>query len=227
MAKDPAFLFYSQDFFLGTSTMSFEDRGKFITILCLMHQQGRMSEESICFIVGSISVNLKKKFIVDENGMWYNERLEIETQKRNKFTESRRENGLQGGRGNKKNNKIKANAKLMQKHKDNLMEDENEDTVVSKELINSEKKVFKKVAALPESLDICKSYFKELGFENEAFRFFDFYESKGWLVGKAKMKSWQAAARNWVRGKVSSEPISKANQTILAAADSFKNEIKY
>lgn len=29
--------------------------------------------------------------------------------------------------------------------------------------------------------------------------FFDFYSSKGWKVGTAAMKSWQAAARNWSR----------------------------
>jgi hypothetical protein len=29
--------------------------------------------------------------------------------------------------------------------------------------------------------------------------FFDFYESKGWLVGKVSMKDWRASARKWVR----------------------------
>ena len=29
--------------------------------------------------------------------------------------------------------------------------------------------------------------------------FFDFYESKGWVVGKNPMKDWQAAMRNWER----------------------------
>lgn len=29
--------------------------------------------------------------------------------------------------------------------------------------------------------------------------FFDFYESKGWVVGKNPMKDWQAAMRNWDR----------------------------
>ena len=28
-------------------------------------------------------------------------------------------------------------------------------------------------------------------------KFVNFYESKGWLVGKVKMKSWQAAVRTW------------------------------
>lgn len=30
-------------------------------------------------------------------------------------------------------------------------------------------------------------------------RFFDYYQSKGWMVGKAKMKDWRAAVRTWER----------------------------
>ena len=36
--------------------------------------------------------------------------------------------------------------------------------------------------------------------DDQAQKFCDFYESKGWVVGKAKMKSWKAAARNWLKG---------------------------
>jgi uncharacterized protein YdaU (DUF1376 family) len=96
--KDPAFLFYSQDFIVGTLAMSFEDRGKYITILCMMHQTGRLSEETISLLVGSVSVNLKSKFSIDENGFYFNERLEKEIEKRKKFTESRVNNGKMGGR---------------------------------------------------------------------------------------------------------------------------------
>ena len=35
----------------------------------------------------------------------------------------------------------------------------------------------------------------------DANRFIDFYESKGWYVGKNKMKDWKAAVRNWSRGE--------------------------
>lgn len=98
MAKDPAFLFYSQDFIVGVQTMTLEDRGKYITLLAQMHQQGRMDEDTISFLIGSISDNLKKKFIIDENGLWYNKRLEEEVKKRKIFTESRRINGKKGGR---------------------------------------------------------------------------------------------------------------------------------
>lgn len=45
-----------------------------------------------------------------------------------------------------------------------------------------------------------KMYFEEKDAPSEeAEKFFNHYESNGWLVGgKSKMKNWQAAARNWL-----------------------------
>jgi len=78
--------------------MSFEDKGKFISLLCIMHQKGRLPEETIRLLVGSPSVTLRSKFNVDEHGLWYNTRLELEIEKRNRFVGSRRKNGENGGR---------------------------------------------------------------------------------------------------------------------------------
>jgi hypothetical protein len=35
--------------------------------------------------------------------------------------------------------------------------------------------------------------------EDECGRMFDFYQSKGWLVGRSPMRDYEAAARNWKR----------------------------
>ncbi len=98
MGKDPAFLFYTSDFLIGTLVMSFEDRGKYITLLSYMHHNGRLNAETIYVLVGEMSDNLKAKFKTDENGLWYNERLEEEMLKRNRFVGSRHSNGKLGGR---------------------------------------------------------------------------------------------------------------------------------
>jgi hypothetical protein len=45
-----------------------------------------------------------------------------------------------------------------------------------------------------------KAYCITKGFSVDAGRFVDFYESKGWKIGSAPMKSWEAAVRNWARG---------------------------
>jgi uncharacterized protein YdaU (DUF1376 family) len=34
---------------------------------------------------------------------------------------------------------------------------------------------------------------------NQADKFYDFYSSKAWMIGKNKMKDWKAAVRNWIR----------------------------
>ena len=53
----------------------------------------------------------------------------------------------------------------------------------------------------PPTLDEVRTYCQEKGYSVDAERFVDFYESKGWYVGKNKMKDWRAAVRNWARGK--------------------------
>jgi hypothetical protein len=37
----------------------------------------------------------------------------------------------------------------------------------------------------------------------EAEKFVDYYSSKGWLVGKSKMKDWKASVRNWTKNNFS------------------------
>ena len=44
-----------------------------------------------------------------------------------------------------------------------------------------------------------KDFFKEANIVWEHDRFYNFYESKDWFVGRNKMKKWQAAARNWIK----------------------------
>lgn len=72
----------------------------------------------------------------------------------------------------------------------------------------------------PEFPDV-KLYFEEKDAPvEEAEKFFNHYESNGWLVGgKAKMKNWQAAARNWLLNakKFNNVIASTAKQSTLTA----------
>lgn len=56
----------------------------------------------------------------------------------------------------------------------------------------SKRKVFK-----PPSIEEIKGYCLERKNEIDAEQFYDFYESKGWMVGKEKMKDWKASIRTW------------------------------
>ena len=49
----------------------------------------------------------------------------------------------------------------------------------------------------PPTVDDVAAYCQERGNKVDPRRFVDFYESKGWLVGRAKMRDWKAAVRTW------------------------------
>ena len=67
---------------------------------------------------------------------------------------------------------------------------------IEKESIKKEKTV-KRFS--PPTLDEVKAYCDERGNHVDAERFVNFYEAKGWMVGKNKMKDWKAAVRTWER----------------------------
>ena len=49
------------------------------------------------------------------------------------------------------------------------------------------------------SVEEIMNYCNERGNNIDPQSFYDFYESKGWYVGKNKMKDWKAAVRTWER----------------------------
>lgn len=51
----------------------------------------------------------------------------------------------------------------------------------------------------PPTLDEVEQYCLERANGIDAQTFIDFYESKGWMIGKNKMKDWKAAVRTWER----------------------------
>lgn len=54
---------------------------------------------------------------------------------------------------------------------------------------------------VPPSVDEVRRYCEERHNNVDPEAFVDFYESKGWMVGKNKMKSWKAAVRTWERSR--------------------------
>jgi len=96
MAKDPAFLFYYQDFLVGTMFMSNEETGMYIKILCHMADKGPLNKEDMKNICNSYDNHtyLKSKFKVDKEGNFYNERLLKEVEKRKNYIQSRSKNRL-------------------------------------------------------------------------------------------------------------------------------------
>ncbi len=118
MAKDPAFLFYPNDYIGGTMGMTFEEKGAYIELLMLQFNRGHMTKHMIGQTVGQIWDNISDKFSVDSNGLYFNERLESEQNKRKSYSESRRNNK------NGTNQYSKKKVGHMTSHMENVNEDE-------------------------------------------------------------------------------------------------------
>jgi hypothetical protein len=92
MAKDPAVLFYTSDFLSSTITMTMEQKGKYITLLCIQHQQTYLTEEDFDTILSDKDKRVKDKFIKQSDGTYVNIKLKAESERRKAYTESRRNN---------------------------------------------------------------------------------------------------------------------------------------
>ena len=94
MSKDPAFLFYPNDYIGGTMGMTLEEKGAYIELLMMQFNRGHMGGHMIGQAIGQLWDTVKVKFVQDDKGLWYNERLEEEQDKRKQFTDSRKNNLL-------------------------------------------------------------------------------------------------------------------------------------
>jgi hypothetical protein len=63
------------------------------------------------------------------------------------------------------------------------------------------------------TLELVKKYCFERQNKVDAERFIDFYSSKGWMIGKNKMKDWKAAVRNWEKSDTTKSQIKKNSFT--------------
>ena len=71
----------------------------------------------------------------------------------------------------------------------------------------------------PPTLAEVQSYVAERHSPVDPQEFIDFYESKGWMVGKTPMKNWKAACRNaekWERWAKTADPKEKTPDNSLA-----------
>ena len=181
MAKDPAFLFYPNDYIGGTMGMTFEEKGAYMELLMMQFNRGHMTTHMIGQTVGQLWDNLQDKFVKDEKGRWYNLRLEEEQFKRKAFTDSRR-NNLEGI------NKHKKKVGHMSVHMEN--ENRNEDLIKKRELIfKSEVANFKNYPAymLKEFID----YWSEPNKSGSKMRF---ELEKTWDL-KRRLERWSSNSK--------------------------------
>lgn len=129
MGKDPAVLFYTSDFLTGTILLSWEDKGKYISILCAQHQifPEHFPEEYLISILGSLENPVFKKFKKDPEGKYFNVKMEEAIKARIKHSNYQKERALKGWENRKKESRknAPANAPAMPLENENGIEKEN------------------------------------------------------------------------------------------------------
>ena len=89
------------------------------------------------------------------------------------------------------------------------------------------KGISKRKCFAPPTVDEVRAYCQERGNNIDPQRFVDFYESKGWFVGKNKMKDWKAAVRNWEGRDKQTIPKQPNEKTWGAKIYDLRNEQNY
>lgn len=195
--KPPAFQFYADDFLAGTFTMSNEERGLYITLLCRQWTQGHVTKDEMERLSSGMTQPLVchvfAKFKECQNGLFKNERMESEREKQTEFRKNRSKSGKSG-----------ANARW-----------HSHSTAIAQPMANGMAKHGspspspspnnKSVADAPPAKRFVKPTMVEIGeygdkislSSQEQQKFWNHYESNGWKVGKNQMISWRASMSGW------------------------------
>jgi hypothetical protein len=190
--KESVILYQSQ--YDAVKDLSFEDKGRLLDAIFLF-----ISGEDVSL---PPALDLAFRFIRSQ--------IERDQQKYNTIVEKRRMAGHFGGIERAKQMQANlANASKCKQIKqdqanqadndnvsvnDNVTDNDNENVDINVSSIKAKRKRFTK-----PTIEEINSYIKEKGYQVDAQRFFDFYQSKGWYIGKNKMRDWRAAIRTWAR----------------------------
>lgn len=167
-------------------TFTRQHKGAYMDLLMCQFNNGPLTLDDVQTVLGQDFApfwesKLKAKFAVDDQGRFYNKRLEDEKERRKSFTASRRNN---------------------LHHMDAHMETHMKKQPTGKEII--EKIVSKRVKRdrfVPPTIEEIEAYKKERGEIAKTIspkRFLDHYTTNGWKQGKGKpVVDWKAAFRTW------------------------------
>lgn len=218
MAKDPAVLFYYSDFLTGTAFMTDEEVGQYIRLLCHQADKGRLTKKQVLSVckANAIPESIQEKLVVDENGLYYQRRMEEEKIKRSNYVESRRKSAL--------------SSKSIRKAYAERMEDENEDENIN--VIKKEERVISSVDEI--TIDQVIGYFDSCGFGKEdAQNFFSYYSAQNWetKAGVSIKENWQNKVIGWMNnqkqfGDKNGRGSSKQRRKDFVTKDEYKSELE-
>jgi coenzyme F420-reducing hydrogenase delta subunit len=209
--KDPAFLFYPEAYMMGTLGMTYDQKGRYVDLLCIQHQKGHIDADMFSQVLnGCLDGVVGKKFAIDDNGCYYNQRLEAEIIKRKEYTAGRLKNFA--GSSHMDVDMDTHMEGTMGDHMEAHTKDINKD--IDTELKKETKATRKRFT--PPSLADVSAYCKERGNKVDAETFIDFYTAKDWKIGNNKMKDWKACVRTWEkRDNYGGKPNTRKGKTVI------------
>jgi uncharacterized protein YdaU (DUF1376 family) len=197
--KAPAFQFYADDFLAGTITMTNEERGAYIALLCIQWSKEALTENDFQRVCAGMPPHSQRicqsKFQIDADGNYRNQRLETEREKQIQYRKKQTDNANKRWVGN-----ATAYPTALPADMPNACSPSPSPTPNDKEESIAPKSQRSRFVA--PSVQEVETACVEIGLPaSEAGRFIDYYESKGWKVNKSQMKSWIASLRNWKRNR--------------------------
>ena len=183
--------------------MTFEEKGAYMELLMTQFNRGHMTTHMIGQVVGQIFEKIQDKFIKDEEGLWYNERLEEEKLKRQNFTKSRRNNVSGKNQHTKKQEKIEENmGGHLGGHMTTHMEDENT-LIINTNKINKENENLKnsnlfRQPNIPTKIQVWEFFNGAGGTKEMAKAFYDKHDGTGWFINGSPIVKWQSFANNFI-----------------------------
>ena len=177
--KDPAFLMYSGDFLAGTYTMNYEQKGKYITLMCIHHQKGFLTDVDLQSVLSDTDILVASKFYKADNGNYYNQKMIDVINERKTYTENR----LANLHKNKdKDNHIDTHKSS---HMENHTEDEDEDEDINTDGNKIDNKDGSKDVNTSNNYGIYYKLYKKLTNYETEYReyediYFDIQDDIGW-----------------------------------------------
>lgn len=219
MNKSPAFQFYASDFLVDTAEMTNSEVGAYIRLLSHQWVNGGLNSDPnrLANAVGTglleVWDDIKHKFELCEDGKYRNPKLEKVRQAQINYRNKQSEAGKKGA---------------AKRWDSNPNSNPNSKKVALQSSSSTSSSVSQKKGFAPPSLNEVQAYFEEKGeapfpARSESEKFIDFYESKGWMVGKNKMKNWKASVRNWLKRNGSN---NNGQQTTTSRAKQHQDKLR-
>ena len=146
-------------------------------------------------LIPNLDFGLRMAFIPFEN------QFKRDAESYDKVCLKNKENGSKGGRPKKPTITQETQVVISKPKKADSDNDSDSD---------NNKNIFKQ-----PTIEQVKAYCLERNKGVDPERWFDFYVSKGWLVGKAKMKDWKASVRTWEKETLVSPINKKTNDELF------------